>query len=134
MPEAVAHTAFMPCRPIPTLSMLLCFPGSGTVNLYPLLSTGLPDGGVLTLVESFCSDEKVRPLTDTVRAKTPVKVDYTIEAGLRSIVIRMRVCKDAANSAIQNWVASRAATLGRDIVPSQIISALSVSGVYQLNW
>ncbi len=28
MPEAVAHTAFMPCRPIPTLSMLLCFPGS----------------------------------------------------------------------------------------------------------
>lgn len=26
MPEAVAHTAFMPCRPIPTLSMLLCFP------------------------------------------------------------------------------------------------------------
>lgn len=103
-------------------------PVPGTVDLYPLLSTGLPDGGVLTLVESFCSDEKVRPLTDTVRAKTPVKVDYTIEAGLRSIVIRMRVCKDAANSAIQNWVASRAATLGRDIVPSQIISALSVSG------
>ena len=83
-------------------------PVPGTVDLYPLLSTGLPDGGVLTLVESFCSDEKVRPLTDTVRAKTPVKVDYTIEAeGLRSIVIRMRVCKDAANSAIQNWVASR---------------------------
>ncbi len=107
-------------------------PVPGTVDLYPLLSTGLPDGGVLTLVESFCSDEKVRPLTDTVRAKTPVKVDYTIEAGLRSIVIRMRSVKDAANSAIQNWVASRAATLGRDIVPSQIISALSVSGVYQV--
>ncbi|MCV4676453.1 baseplate J/gp47 family protein, partial [Escherichia coli] len=43
-------------------------PFPGTVDLYPLLSTGLPDGGVLTLVESFCSDEKVRPLTDTVRA------------------------------------------------------------------
>ncbi|GHK44446.1 baseplate protein [Escherichia coli] len=107
----------------------------GTVDLYPLLSTGLPDGGVLTLVESFCSDEKVRPLTDTVRAKTPVKVDYTIEA--RITIYRdqdARSVKDAANSAIQNWVASRAATLGRDIVPSQIISALSVSGVYQLNW
>ncbi len=108
-------------------------PVPGTVDLYPLLSTGLPDGGVLTLVESFCSDEKVRPLTDTVRAKTPVKVDYTIEA--RITIYRdqdARSVKDAANSAIQNWVASRAATLGRDIVPSQIISALSVSGVYQV--
>ena len=108
-------------------------PVPGTVDLYPLLSTGLPDGGVLTLVESFCSDEKVRPLTDTVRAKTPVKVDYTIEA--RITIYRdqdARSVKDAANSAIQNWVASRAATLGRDIVPSQIISALSVSGVYHV--
>ncbi len=33
----------------------------GTVELYPLLSTGLPDDSILTLVESFCSDEKVRP-------------------------------------------------------------------------
>lgn len=110
-------------------------PVPGTVDLYPLLSTGLPDGGVLTLVESFCSDEKVRPLTDTVRAKTPVKVDYTIEA--RITIYRdqdARSVKDAANSAIQNWVASRAATLGRDIVPSQIISALSVSGCTRLNW
>ncbi|WP_170746218.1 baseplate J/gp47 family protein, partial [Escherichia coli] len=79
-------------------------PVPGTVDLYPLLSTGLPDGGVLTLVESFCSDEKVRPLTDTVRAKTPVKVDYTIEA--RITIYRdqdARSVKDAANSAIQNW-------------------------------
>ncbi|EDW6754499.1 hypothetical protein GUE23_004361 [Salmonella enterica] len=43
-----------------------------------------------------------------------------------------RLVKDNANSAIQNWVASRTATLGRDIVPSQIISVLSVSGVYQV--
>ncbi|EBL2473498.1 TPA: baseplate protein [Escherichia coli] len=108
-------------------------PAPGTVELYPLLSTGLPDSSILTLVESFCSDEKVRPLTDTVRAKTPVQVDYTIEA--RITIYRdqdARLVKDNANSAIQNWVASRTATLGRDIVPSQIISVLSVSGVYQV--
>lgn len=64
----------------PNIVDVAVLPVPGTVDLYPLLSTGLPDGGVLTLVESFCSDEKVRPLTDTVRAKTPVKVDYTIEA------------------------------------------------------
>ncbi|WP_341768837.1 baseplate J/gp47 family protein, partial [Escherichia coli] len=93
----------------------------------------LPDSSILTLLESFCSDEKVRRLTDPVRAKTPVEVDYTIEA--RITIYRdqdARLVKDKANSAIQNWVASRTATLGRDIVPSQIISVLSVSGVYQV--
>ncbi|WP_314189038.1 baseplate J/gp47 family protein, partial [Yersinia massiliensis] len=108
-------------------------PVPGTVELYPLLSTGLPDDSILTLVESFCSDEKVRPLTDTVRAKTPVQVDYTIEANITIYRDQdANSIKDAANSAIQNWVASRTAALGRDIVPSQIISVLSVAGVYQV--
>lgn len=108
-------------------------PVPGTVELYPLLSTGLPDDSILTLVESFCSDEKVRPLTDTVRAKTPVQVDYTIEANITIYRDQdANSVKDSANSAIQNWVASRTATLGRDIVPSQIISVLSVAGVYQV--
>ena len=108
-------------------------PVPGTVELYPLLSTGLPDDSILTLVESFCSDEKVRPLTDTVRAKTPVQVDYAIEANITIYRDQdANSIKDSANSAIQNWVASRTATLGRDIVPSQIISVLSVSGVYQV--
>ncbi|EPF5940890.1 baseplate assembly protein, partial [Escherichia coli] len=108
-------------------------PVPGTVELYPLLSTGLPDDSILTLVESFCSDEKVRPLTDTVRAKTPVQVDYAIEANITIYRDQdANSIKDSANSAIQNWVASRTATLGRDIVPSQIISVLSVAGVYQV--
>uniref|UniRef100_UPI0035C6E1DF baseplate assembly protein n=1 Tax=Serratia quinivorans TaxID=137545 RepID=UPI0035C6E1DF len=108
-------------------------PVPGTVELYPLLSTGLPDDSILTLVESFCSDEKVRPLTDTVRAKTPVQVDYAIEANIT--IYRgqdANSVKMEANNAIQNWVASRAAVLGRDIVPSQITSVLSVAGVYQV--
>lgn len=108
-------------------------PVPGTVDLYPLLSTGLPDNSILTLVESFCSDEKVRPLTDTVRAKTPVQVDYAIEANITIYRDQdANTIKDIANNAIQNWVASRTATLGRDIVPSQIISVLSVAGVYQV--
>ena len=108
-------------------------PVPGTVELYPLLSTGLPDDSILTLVESFCSDEKVRPLTDTVRAKTPVQVDYAIEANITIYRDQdANSIKDSANSAIQNWVASRTAALGRDIVPSQIISVLSVAGVYQV--
>lgn len=133
-PEAVWHTAFMPCRPIPTSSTSLCSPPvPGTVELYPLLSTGLPDDSILTLVESFCSDEKVRPLTDTVRAKTPVQVDYTIDAQIT--IYRNQDAnsvKDEANNAIQNWVAARRTKLGVDIVPGQINAVLTVSGVYQV--
>ncbi|WP_048822585.1 baseplate assembly protein [Morganella morganii] len=115
------------------LDVAVLSPVPGTVELYPLLSTGLPDDSILTLVESFCSDEKVRPLTDTVRAKAPVQVDYAIEANIT--IYRdgdANSVKASAESAIQRWVASRTATLGRDIVPSQIISVLSVAGVYQV--
>ena len=108
-------------------------PVPGTVELYPLLSTGLPDDSILTLVESFCSDEKVRPLTDTVRAKTPVQVDYTIDAQIT--IYRNQDAnsvKDEANNAIQNWVAARRTKLGVDIVPGQINAVLTVSGVYQV--
>lgn len=108
-------------------------PVPGTVELYPLLSTGLPDDSILTLVESFCSDEKVRPLTDTVHARKPVQVDYAIDA--RITVYRgqdVSSIKDAANNAIQRWVAARRAKLGLDIVPGQINAVLSVDGVYQV--
>ncbi|GDO99340.1 baseplate assembly protein [Escherichia coli] len=108
-------------------------PVPGTVELYPLMTTGLPDSSLLTLVEGFCSDEKIRPLTDTVLVKTPVKVDYSIEARLtlyrnqdQSAVLA------AAHQAAQQHITSLLNRLGRDIVPSQIISALSVSGVYQV--
>ncbi len=68
-----------------------------------------------------------------MRAKTPVQVDYAIEANITIYRDQdANSIKDNANSAIQNWVASRTATLGRDIVPSQIISVLSVAGVYQV--
>lgn len=60
-------------------------------------------------------------------------MDYTIEANITIYRDQdANSVKDNANSAIQNWVASRTATLGRDVVPSQIISVLSVSGVYQV--
>ncbi|MEA1064018.1 baseplate assembly protein [Erwinia sp. HR93] len=105
----------------------------GVVLLYPLLSTGLPDAEILQAVYSFCSDEKVRPLTDTVKVISPLQVDYTIAANITIYRDQdANSVKNAASSAIQNWVASRAATLGRDIVPSQIISVLSVEGVYQV--
>ncbi|MEI7221972.1 baseplate assembly protein [Pectobacterium carotovorum] len=108
-------------------------PEPGEVVLYPLLSTGLPDSSMLSLVESFCSDEQVRPLTDFVSAKSPMQVDYAISAKLTLFNGEQAgVVQAAAEKAVQAWVETRTATLGRDIVPSQIIATLSIPGVYQV--
>ncbi len=60
-------------------------------------------------------------------------MDYAIDA--RITVYRgqdVNSIKDAANNAIQRWVAARRAKLGLDIVPGQINAVLSVDGVYQV--
>ncbi|MFE8103566.1 baseplate J/gp47 family protein [Brenneria goodwinii] len=105
----------------------------GVVHLYPLLSGGLPDAALLAQVESVCSDEKVRPLTDTVAAKAPVPVKYALHA---SLTLKRNVqalpVKQEAERVAAAWVETRRAILGQDIVPSQIIAALSLDGVYSV--
>lgn len=105
----------------------------GIVHLYPLLSGGLPDTALLAQVESVCSDEKVRPLTDTVAAKAPVPVEYTLHARLTlKRNVQALPVKQEAEQVAADWAENHRATLGQDIVPSQIIAALSLNGVYSV--
>ncbi|AUH51098.1 baseplate protein [Chromobacterium sp. ATCC 53434] len=108
-------------------------PTPGVVQLYPLLKTGLPDANMLALVQATCSAEKVRPLTDRVEALAPAAVDYVIEAQLKLFTQAdaPQVCT-TANQQAAAYAAEHAAALGRDIVPSQIIAALQVTGVYEV--
>ncbi|HBM0096107.1 TPA: baseplate J/gp47 family protein [Salmonella enterica subsp. enterica serovar Blitta] len=108
-------------------------PVPGTVELYPLLTSGLPDQNMLDLVAGICSDEKVRPLTDTVHVKVPVKVDYRISASVRVYDDQdMDLVMRRARSAIEFWAQKQSSRLGLDIIPSQISAALSVPGVYRV--
>lgn len=105
----------------------------GVVRLHVLTKGGVPDNSIIDLIADTCSDEKVRPLTDTVEIASPEVIPYTILAKLtlyrdapaNVVLARARVSADA-------YVATNAATLGRDIVPSQIVAALSVPGVYSV--
>jgi phage-related baseplate assembly protein len=108
-------------------------PAPVVVKLYPLTQTGLPDASLLTQVEATCSAEKVRPLTDQVQALAPTQVDYAITAQLTPYTSADAASVLAkANEAAAAYKADRAAGLGRDIVPSQIIAALQVAGCYQV--
>lgn len=108
-------------------------PVPGTVELYPLLTSGLPDPNLLDLVAGICSDEKIRPLTDTVHVQPPMEVDYSISASIRVYDDQdMDLVMKSADSAIRGWVTSQSSRLGVDIIPSQISAVLSVAGVYRV--
>lgn len=108
-------------------------PTPGVVKLYPLLVTGLPDANILSLVAATCSADRVRPLTDQVQALMPSPVDFTIDAQLVLYTnVDAASVKAQAQANAEAYKADRAAGLGRDVVPSQVIAALQVAGVYQV--
>ena len=77
--------------------------------------------------------DNVRPLTDTVNALAVAEVDYQI-AGTITLYADADPASTmtAANTAAQEYAIAIASRIQRDIVPSQIIEALSVPGVYQV--
>jgi phage-related baseplate assembly protein len=109
-------------------------PEPGQVVLYPLVQGGLPSEDVLAQVAEAASADDVRPLCDTVTAASPVLYEYAISAE-----ITLYHSADAADTlarataAAQAWADKAAAALGSDIVRSQIMAALSVSGVYRVH-
>ncbi len=105
----------------------------GAVFVYPLVGGGSPDADILSRVEAMLNAENVRPLCDLVQVLSPTAVDYVIHASLT-----LYASADAtptlatARAAAQAFADDRAAGLARDVVPSQVIAALSVAGVYQV--
>jgi len=120
-------------------------PAPGQVSVYALIgpitqqpaaapnSAGIAGPTLLNSVLTALSSDSVRPLTDSVNALAVSEVDYQIDA-----VITLYADADpaatmaAANLAAQNFAIALASRIQRDIVPSQIIEALSVPGVYQV--
>ena len=109
-------------------------PDPGIVRIYPLTVTGLPSEGILDAVASICSAETVRPLCDTVHVAVPDVVTYSITAVIEPYLgYNADLALQEAQSAAQAWADKTAALLGRDLVRSQIIAALSVAGVYRVS-
>lgn len=105
----------------------------GEVLVYPITTTGLPAQAVLDAVSAALASETVRPLCDLVTVAPPARIAYTLEANLTSYATAdqaavLKLAQDAAAA----FVADRKAGLGRDLVASQVIKALSVDGVYKV--
>src|SRR5581483_1530510 len=120
-------------------------PVPGTVNVYVLTGpiavqpadapnpAGVAGDALLDRVRAILSADDVRPLTDTVNVYPAVEVDYQIAATVTLYAdADPAATMAAANAAAVQFAVNQANRIGRDIVASQIVSALSVPGVYQV--
>ncbi len=118
----------------PTISdVAVTSPDPGVVRIYPLTKTGMPSDNILAAVAGICSQETVRPLCDTVHVAEPEEVSYAISAVVRPYVgYNGELAREEAQASARAWADKTSAALGRDIVCSQIIAALSTTGVYKV--
>jgi phage-related baseplate assembly protein len=109
---------------------------TGPVSVQPAPSpnsAGVAGATLLSRVAAALGADTVRPLTDTVAVMAVGEVDYQISA-----TITMYSDADptatmaAASAAAQQFAIGLASKIQRDIVPSQVVAALSVPGVYEV--
>lgn len=108
-------------------------PKGGLVRITVLTKDGVPDARLLNDIKNYVSGETLRPLCDTVEIIPAVKRDYRIVATLKLLEgYREDIVKSQAQTALQTFLSGKARRLGVDVVPSAIISALRVDGVYDV--
>jgi phage-related baseplate assembly protein len=110
---------------------------TGPITAQPATSpntAGIATSTVLNAVLATCSAKTVRPLNDTVSAVAVTEVDYQVAA---TVYVYSDADEDstmtAANTAAVNQALVLANRIERDLVPSQWETALSVSGVYDVD-
>jgi phage-related baseplate assembly protein len=120
-------------------------PAPGQVSVYVLTwpinqqpaatpnNAGVASPALLSMILTQLNADNVRPLTDTVNVLPVVEIDYQITG---TIILYSDAdpvsTMAAATSAAQELAIALASRIQRDIVPSQMIEALSVSGVYEV--
>ncbi|MDP8162795.1 baseplate J/gp47 family protein [Pasteurella skyensis] len=108
-------------------------PRGGLVKITVLTKSGKPDSRLLSDIQSYVSAERLRPLCDTVEVANPIITPYQINAELILLEgYREDIVKTQARNALQLYLSDKTKKLGLDVVPSALISALRVEGVYDV--
>ncbi len=106
-------------------------PVAGTVEVSVLsrIGNGLPDAGLIKVVEAALNEEAVRPMNDEVIVSPAKIVDYALDIGLVLFPGPAAEPVIGAVKAALEGFAQDHHRLGRDIVKSAIDAAAHVSGV-----
>jgi phage-related baseplate assembly protein len=120
-------------------------PAPGQVNVYVLTGpmpsqpasspndAGIASAALLERIAAALSADAVRPLTDSVTVLAVTEIDYQISATLTLYADADPTSTMAqASTAAEQFAINLASKIQRDIVPSQLVAALSVPGVYEV--
>ena len=95
----------------------------------------LPETEMLNAVDKTLSADTIRPLTDKVTVHAPqvesydVDISYWINLDDQTQAAQIT---EAAQAAVEEYIAWQSARIGRDIVPDELIYRLKAAGVKRL--
>ncbi len=106
----------------------------GTVQVYPLTTGGAPSQEVIDAVKAMLSDEKRRPVCDTVSVLQPTAKTFTIDVNVTLYAVAQSIeTKAVIEARLAEYADEKRKKLGRDIVQAHIITLIqSVTGVYNV--
>ncbi|MDR3133029.1 MAG: baseplate J/gp47 family protein [Prevotellaceae bacterium] len=108
-------------------------PVPGTVLIVPLTAAGDTPQQVIDDIYRVCSEEDVRPLTDTVIVSAPTPRDYTIEVNLTLYEnTDAEAVQSLVTGALSEYAQQKRELLGRDIIKSHIAQVCRVESVYDV--
>jgi phage-related baseplate assembly protein len=107
------------------IDVSVTMPTPGTVNVYPLVgnaSSGTPTE-ILNLVSAILTDEKVRPLTDTVNVISPTKVGFQLVVNITKITGAVdQDIIDKLTPILTSFLQSASVKIGKDVTVTKIKS------------
>jgi len=111
-------------------------PAPGQVKVLFLMKGGqIPTQDMLNLVQSYLSDEKVRPLTDQVFVEAPQVVNYSVNLTYyihRKDEARATEISAKVYQAVQEFISWTGSKIGRDILPEELIARVKKAGAYRV--
>ncbi|MGG6295308.1 baseplate assembly protein [Leptolyngbya sp. AN02str] len=109
-------------------------PKRSHVNVYPLLTTGLPSVELLAAVEEALNAEDARPLCDVVSVLAPTEVSYQITAeAIAYSNADLSLLQSQLTAVAEKFAVEKRANLGQDVPRSQVVAALGIAGVYSIS-
>lgn len=108
-------------------------PGSGTIRIHVLVDGGVAPAQLLADVLAVLSDERYRMVSDVIEVRAASARSYAITARITLAAgASAALVLPQAEAAAAAFAARLRGKLGGEVVPSQIVAALSVTGVHRV--
>lgn len=107
-------------------------PTPGVVDIRIITENGLPQQELINTVQQTLSADEVRPLTDNITVQAPDTVDFSIDLTYYIPTPQIASASTISNKvtdSVNNYIKWQTSKIGRDIVPSKLVSLLMETGV-----